>query len=265
MVGVPLENFPGSFRNSLVETMLRLFRNDADRGVHSATESVLRSWGLKDQVAQIAKGLRSTDAVSGREWYINHEMQTMIVFRGPVQSQTGSPPGEPERDPLDESIVTRLIDRDFAICSTEITIEQFLKAVPNFPHAGRGGYSPTLDCPIGGASWHRAAEYCVWLSKMEGLPSDQWCYSPIGHEMQPQPNYLSRTGYRLPTEAEWEYACRAGADTTFSWGSDPGMGLKYAHSNGDSGGRSWPVGSLRPNRFGLFDLHGNISEWTHDL
>jgi formylglycine-generating enzyme required for sulfatase activity len=69
----------------------------------------------------------------------------------------------------------------------------------------------------------------------------------------------------LPTEAECEYACRAGADTTFSWGSDPGMGLKYAHSNGDSGGRSWPVGSLRPNRFGLFDLHGNISEWTHDL
>jgi formylglycine-generating enzyme required for sulfatase activity len=77
------------------------------------------------------------------------------------------------------------------------------------------------------------------------------------------PNYLQRTGYRLPTEAEWEYVCRAGSETGFSFG-EPAADLlaKYTWYLGNSPNQSQSVGTLRPNEFGVFDMHGNAWEWT---
>src|SRR5438132_1380688 len=77
-------------------------------------------------------------------------------------------------------------------------------------------------------------------------------------------NHLHRTGYRLPTEAEWECACRAGAKTTWAFGEAEELGRKYAHC-GNPSGKSHPVGALRPNDLGLFDLHGNASEWCREI
>src|SRR5262249_8548734 len=74
-------------------------------------------------------------------------------------------------------------------------------------------------------------------------------------------NYLSRTGYRLPTEAEWEYACRAGSDTRFSFGEAGDLANKFAWSGTNSSDKSHPVGELMPNDLGLFDMHGNALEW----
>jgi formylglycine-generating enzyme required for sulfatase activity len=88
--------------------------------------------------------------------------------------------------------------------------------------------------------------------------------------MKMAPNYLERTGYRLPTEAEWEYACRAGADTGFSFGEytlsmkNDLLG-KYAWFVQNSPETSQPVGRLKPNDLGLFDMHGNVFEWTQDV
>jgi len=73
--------------------------------------------------------------------------------------------------------------------------------------------------------------------------------------------YLSRTGYRLPTEAEWEYACRAGSVTSWYYGSSEELLRRHAWYRNNAEDRTWPVGQKKPNGFGLFDMHGNINDW----
>src|SRR5262249_23780706 len=79
--------------------------------------------------------------------------------------------------------------------------------------------------------------------------------------MKLAPDYLKRKGYRLPTEAEWEYACRAGAVTRWYYGESEELLGKYAWHVGNSDKHSWPVGHLKPNDFGFFDMHGNVWVW----
>jgi formylglycine-generating enzyme required for sulfatase activity len=76
--------------------------------------------------------------------------------------------------------------------------------------------------------------------------------------------YLHRKGYRLPTEAEWEYACRAGAVTSRSYGESEELLGKYGWHLQNAEDRSWPVGSKKPNDTGLFDVHGNVFTWCQE-
>jgi formylglycine-generating enzyme required for sulfatase activity len=106
-----------------------------------------------------------------------------------------------------------------------------------------------------------------WLSRQEGLPEDKWCYLPndseaIGEGLRIPADALERTGYRLPTDAEWEYACRAGAVTSRYYGLSTELLKEYAWHNDQE--HAQPGGTRLPNDLGLFDMLGNVYEWCQD-
>jgi formylglycine-generating enzyme required for sulfatase activity len=123
--------------------------------------------------------------------------------------------------------------------------------------------------PITNMSWYGSAAYCDWLSLQRGLPR---AYNHSTWQCNAGNPYTA-TGYRLPTEAEWEYACRAGTQTPFSTGSclDAGTEANYygpapytGCPTGPYVGWKVPVGSYLANAFGLYDMHGNLWEWCND-
>jgi formylglycine-generating enzyme required for sulfatase activity len=184
----------------------------------------------------------------------------------------GSPEDEPDRRASSESpLHRRRIGRTFAVGTREVTVKQFRRFVADVSGGNRTWtyaehYSPDPDGPAVGITWYDAAEYCNWLSKQEGIPESEWCYPAggLGDKTKLPDDFLRRKGYRLPTEAEWEYACRAGAVTARFYGTSPALLDEFAWYYRNSDDRGWPGGLLRPNDLGLFDVYGNALEWCQD-
>jgi formylglycine-generating enzyme required for sulfatase activity len=259
--------------------LLDWYEHDPDPGIHGAIDWLLRhrmegpekrplDWGGAKELERIDQALKRRDPDGKRRWYVNGQGQTLVLVPGPVQFRMGAPAEEQKQDPKNERLHLRRIERSFAIGSKAVTVEQyqrFLKDRPDVNKYDNQTYSPSADCPISSVSWYAAAQYCNWLSEQEGIPETEWCYprhAEIKAGMKPYPDYLRRKGYRLPTEGEWEYACRVGADASRYYGSSIELLPRYAWYLGNSPERMQPVGQKRPNDLGLFDLHGNAWTWT---
>jgi formylglycine-generating enzyme required for sulfatase activity len=211
----------------------------------------------------VRRSIESQIAVD-RDWYVNRQGITMVIVRGPRQFQQGSPVTEAERD-KDEAQTAVQLPQNYAISAHEITVEQFQQFQPKVAYATP--VTASVDCPVNNVSWIDAARYCRWLSEAEGIPENEMCYPPLGEidrDMKLPDDWSQRTGYRLPTESEWECACRADTNTARFFGQSGDRLDRYGFYVANSDEHLWPVGSLRPNPWGLFDVYGNALEWCHD-
>jgi formylglycine-generating enzyme required for sulfatase activity len=195
----------------------------------------------------------------------------MVVIPGPVEFLMGSPETEKGREAGPKGDVEpqhpMRIDRSYAIAAKEVTLEQFRRFRQDYACVEQ--YTPSALCPVPLVTWYEAVAYCNWLSKEEGIPKEEWCYlenaeGKYAEGMKLAPDYLKRIGYRLPSEAEWEYACRAGALTSRYYGETDELLDKYEWSTRNSLDRATPGSYLKPNDFGLFDMLGNAHEWCQN-
>lgn len=170
-------------------------------------------------------------------------MEFILIPAG--QFMMGSPPHEPGRE-MDETLHQVTLTRPFYLQTTEVTQEQWKKVMRYNPSQFKNCGN---NCPVEMVSWNQVQEFISQLNQMEGTHT-----------------------YRLPTEAEWEYACRAGTKTTFYTGicistdqaNFNGKRVMPGCLPGDNRNMTVPVRSFAPNPWGLYDMHGNVWEWCQN-
>jgi hypothetical protein len=243
------EPLSADLRSRLAKRLAQACRFDPNPEVRSIGDSLLQGWGAELR-AEIQRELIDEGRSPARAWFVNALGETMIVLDPKSFHLPGSPPPGEALNP-------------FAISATEATFDRFHALVPQHkqddPGSGAQG-----DVPAVAFRLVHIAAFCNALSQRDGIPENEWCY-PAPPELSdvncdPLPGYRDRRGYRLPTEEEWEFACRAGSATSHFVGEDAELLGFYAWDKVQSNMVPQPVGRLLPNAFGLFDTLGNVSE-----
>jgi serine/threonine protein kinase len=240
------EPLPQNTRDALRTLVQTAYRQEPDAAIHSIAEQLfgqLDPEGLHKTREELIRQGFDAD----RNWYVNSAGLTMIVLA-------------PDRD---DPGAGAMADR-FAMSATEVTLEQFRKYHADHVE-GVGAATPSDDVPASGMLLPEALGYCTYLNGLERIPESEWCYANASLQAgryEPHPDYLSRRGYRLPTDAEWECACRAKSTTPCFFGGDPQLAKHYGWSRLQANGLLKPVATLLPNPFGFFDMYGNVNEFT---
>ncbi|MEL6107930.1 MAG: SUMF1/EgtB/PvdO family nonheme iron enzyme, partial [Planctomycetota bacterium] len=245
----------GSVQPELSQRLPEAYQKASDSGLRSALEAVATAWDIPLQPPTA-----TNDEILS---VVGHRL---AIIRPTRPTWMGSPYGEPGRDQFKERLRAVTIDRSYAIATKAVTIEEYLEFDPNYSYST--DYADDVHCPAVSVSWYDAARYCRWLSEKEGLSKPEMCYPPvedIGDGMLLDDDFLDHIGYRLPTEAEWEYACRGGSEGGRWFGFDPDRLDEHAWTTRNSGYRLHPVGQLLPNDYGLFDMLGNAMDLCHTV
>ena len=241
----------------------RWHASEPDAVTHSATGWLLRRRGILLPEISVTTGRKPTN-----DWYMNSQGQTFLKIKSGCFRQLAQNNG-----PSADRDVT--ISEAFWLMDAEVSVGQFQRFIEDshdlsiektpgwFGVAPR--ISPTPDHPVPRVSRNRVLEYCNWLSAEEGFSP---AYERTGDKETVGGNddliwrpILNSVGYRLPREAEWEYACRAGTTTSFSCGENEEVLRQYAQNQQSTTDK---CGVKLPNGWGLWDMHGNIWEWCQE-
>ena len=197
--------------------------------------------GLGAQGAEEPVQQQAEEAEQHRPDQLPRELRNSVgmefVLLVPGTFEMGSPSDEPGRDD-DETLYTVTLSQPLYLGKTEVTQDQWEAVMGGNPSnfSSCGG-----ACPVEGVSWEDAQGFIAELNRREGV-----------------------SVYRLPTEAEWEYAARAGTQTAYHFGNAADQLEQYGWYKDNARNRTHPVGQKQPNGWGLFDMHGNVWEWVHD-
>jgi formylglycine-generating enzyme required for sulfatase activity len=193
----------------------------------------------------IGGGANLCEAQPPKEIVNSIGMKLVLIPKGIFMM--GSPESEEDRDKNDETQHEATISKDYFLGLYEVTQAQYEKVMGKNPSYFQGAIvgNENANLPVEKISWDDAVEFCKKLSDL------------------PEEKKAGRL-YRLPTEAEWEYACRAGSNTVFSFDDEEGLLPEYGWFDRNSSNRTHTVCLLEPNAWGLYDMHGNVWEWCSD-
>jgi serine/threonine protein kinase/formylglycine-generating enzyme required for sulfatase activity len=255
---IPLDELLPAELEAVAVKLAGFYRDTPDAGTHSAAGWVLRRW---------KRPLPAVPSNAIRDWKVNSIGMTMVK----VPPTDGAP--AIGRQGSEKSNGAQKPGFWLSDCETAIRFFQTFMDDPSWPQViklhgvdvnmkpannWKGSdpeRSPSPDHPVQRVSWIDAVLFCNWLSHREHRDA---CYVWDGKAWQLVPG---AKGYRLPTEAEWESACRAGTTTEFVCGNDDRFLEQYAAYRAN---QTAVCGSKMPNPWGLFDLHGNVYEWCQD-